>query len=42
VCGGHFSPRSYVVEHLTLEKGARHYLDIVAAICGSSGERAAR
>ena len=38
VHGGRFSPRSYVVEHLTLEKGARHYLDIVDSVSASSSQ----
>lgn len=32
VDGGGFAPRDYVIENLTLEKGARHYYDLAQAV----------
>jgi hypothetical protein len=38
VLRGQFLPRSYVLEHLTLERCARHYLDIASAIAMTAGD----
>jgi len=40
VCDGSFAPRSYVVDNLTLEKGARHYLDLVEVMDASAQRKA--